>query len=78
MLPGRTCPDRVPGESKHEKMLNRIAESMKLLALKSNGCIRAPLQFKSNCSGFPIVKTVTSEGRQLQDITHADKTQTVP
>lgn len=62
--------------SKHDKILNRFAESIKLQAFKSNECIRALLQFKSNCSGFPIVKTMTLKGQQLQDITHADKTQT--
>lgn len=65
-------------QSKHEKMLNRIAESIKLQVFKSNECIRALLQFKSNCSGFPIVKTLALEGQQLQNITHADKTQTGP
>lgn len=73
--PSHPCTRR----SKHEKMLNRnCLEYKNYRHFKSNGCIRASLQFKSNCSGFTTVKTLTLEGRQLQDIAHADKTQKGP
>lgn len=72
------CPICVPTEVNVKKTLNRITEGIKPEADKSEGCTSGPLQFKSNCSGFPIVKTLTLDGRQLQDLTHADKTQTGP
>lgn len=51
--------------NKHEKMLNRVAESIKPQVFMSNGRISLPLQLELNCSGFPIVITVALERWQL-------------
>lgn len=72
------CPHPyISREVNMKKMLNRIAASIKLQASLTDA-----LEYRCNLNQTaqvsPIVKTLTLQGRQLQDITHPDKIQTSP